>query len=82
MGCELKKRRKKIRFSHTRLEKPDGAAKLHNKLDMMHKNVHDKASGAISAVSDHTGPKSKRPEPPHFRAFLTRFRDITATTQT
>ncbi len=82
MGCVLKKRRKKNQVRNTHLQKPDGAAKLHNKLDMMHKNVHEKASGAISAVSDLTGPTSKRPEPPHFRDFLRRLRDIIATTQT
>ncbi len=82
MGCVIKKRRKKKKVRHTRLQKPDGTAQLPNRLDMMHKNVHVKASGAISAVSDHTGATSKCPEAPHFGAFLRRLMDITAATQT
>jgi hypothetical protein len=82
MGCKLEKKAQKNQDRHTRLRKPDGAAKLSNRLDMTHKNVHDKASGAISAAFSHTGATSMLSEPPHFRAFLRRLRDTTATTQT
>jgi hypothetical protein len=82
MGCVLKKRRTKLRFAIKRHQKPRVAAKLPNRLDMMHKNVHDHASGANSAVFDHTGAKGKRPEAPHFGALLRHLRDITAATQT